>query len=215
LLKKQNKKIMKEKFYLFPIFIRIWHFINAIAILILIVSGLSLQYSEPGRGLIPFQTSIQIHNVCGIILVLNYLIFFIGNLTTPNGKHYKLFWKSFRNELIAQAKYYLGSMFQSATTPFPINSERKFNPLQKFAYTATMYIFVPFVLITGLGLMFPEIIVVTKIFNYSSILFTDIIHIISGFVVSMFLLVHIYLCTLGIKKHNTFKSIINGWHYAD
>jgi len=162
-----------------------------------------------------FKTLVNLHNVFGVILVFNYLIFIIGNLTTNNGKHYKLYWKGFIKDLIAQANYYLSGMFKKQNTPFPINASRKFNPLQKIAYTSIMYIFVPILIITGLGLLFPEIIVVRKVFNLSSILVADIFHIISGFIVSMFLLIHLYLCTFGIKKHNAFKSIINGWHYAD
>lgn len=206
---------MEQKVYHFPKFIRIWHAINALSVLILIITGVGLQYYSRDNSFIPFKTLIDLHDIFGVILVINYLIFLIGNFITPNGKHYRLFWKGFSKELLAQAKYYLIGMFKNEKHPFPINESRKFNPLQKVSYTVVMYIFVPLILVTGLGLLFPEIVVVRKMFNYSGILVTDIFHIISGFIISLFLIVHLYLCTIGIKKHNTFKSIVDGWHYKD
>lgn len=206
---------MKEKYYLFPIFIRIWHGLNGIGILLLIITGLSMQYSDPSRGFIHFSTAVRIHNICGLVITFNYLIFLIGNIITPNGKHYRLVWKGISKEIMAQFRYYMFGMFRHEQPPFPISEERKFNPLQKLSYSWVMYLFVPLIVLTGLALMFPELIVINKIFGSSSILFTDIIHIIVGFIISIFLIVHLYLCTFGIRKHNNFKSIINGWHYAE
>jgi len=204
---------MKDKIYLFPVFIRIWHAINAIVIILLIITGISIQYAL--EGIMSFKSAIEIHNIFGLILIFNYLFFIIGNLISSNGKHYSLIWKNFSKELMQQAKYYVIEMFKHKITPFPINESRKFNPLQKLAYTATMYVLIPLLIFTGLGLMFPEIVIIRSVFNLATLFIADLIHIGSAFFVSVFLIVHLYLCTLGIRKHNTFKSIINGWHYID
>jgi thiosulfate reductase cytochrome b subunit len=66
-------------------------------------------------------------------------------------------------------------------------------------------------IVSGFALMFPEKISNT-IFNISGLLFYDVLHVIVGFVLSLFLLIHLYTCTLGEKPGTLFKGIINGYH---
>ncbi|MCK4345508.1 MAG: cytochrome b/b6 domain-containing protein, partial [Bacteroidales bacterium] len=120
--------------YFYPIWIRIWHWITAILCLLLIVTGISMQYSSMGAPLIRFDKAISIHNFCGIALTLSYLIFFIGNLRTENGKHYLLQYKGLGKRISKQFRYYLVGMFRKEQPPFPINEENKFNPLQRVSY---------------------------------------------------------------------------------
>jgi thiosulfate reductase cytochrome b subunit len=40
----------------------------------------------------------------------------------------------------------------------------------------------------------------------------DLFHIIVGFLVSLFMVVHIYFCTIGSTPLSNFKSMINGYH---
>src|SRR5210317_39283 len=95
---------MVGKVYLYPAWIRLWHIVNALLCLTLIATGMSLQYSEPGSGLIPFDTSVKLHDICGILLSISYFFYFLGNMFTRNGRHYRLepiglitrLWKQFR-----------------------------------------------------------------------------------------------------------------------
>ncbi len=197
--------------YHYPVFIRIWHGVNALLFLVLILTGLSMQYSNPDYPFIPFDISVKMHNISGIILSFNYLIFFLGNLFTRNGKHYRLEWKGLGGRLKKQFMYYTVGIFSGEKPPFPIDAERKFNPLQKFSYVLAMYLGVPLLILTGWGLLFPEL-VIHRMFGTSGILVTDIVHVILGFVLSLFMLVHIYFCTIGLKPISNFRSIITGWH---
>jgi len=203
---------MSEKHYLYPVWTRLWHLLNALLIILLIITGISMQYALSELGFIKFSTAVKIHNISGLILTVSYLFFVLGNLFSSNGKHYQLFWKSFSKEIIAQVKYYLIGMFKKEKKPFHIDEKNKFNPMQKVTYTILMYIFVPLIILSGIALMFPDVIVIKKVFNYSGILFTSLIHIVIGFIISIFLIVHLYLCTIGIRKANTFKSMITGYH---
>ena len=74
-----------------------------------------------------------------------------------------------------------------------------------------MYLGMPLLIISGIGLMFPEKISST-IFNTSSLLFYDVLHLVTAFVLSIFLLIHLYTCTLGDKPGTLFKSMVNGYH---
>lgn len=202
---------MSQRIYLYPASIRVWHMLNAILIILLIISGISLQYSNPNYPLIRFDIAVGLHNYSGVFLSFSYLIFFIGNFVTGNFKHYSIKLRGWGTRLWKQFHYYALGMFKNAEPPFPITKTNKFNPLQRVSYSFIMYIFVPIVIITGWGLLYPEILF-RKVFGIGGHLFTDILHVITGFIISCFLFVHIYFCTIGKNPLKNFKSIITGFH---
>jgi thiosulfate reductase cytochrome b subunit len=200
----------EERIYQYPVWIRIWHMLNALLCLILIITGLSMQFSDPMYPVIRFDLAVSIHNIIGFLLICNYIFYFTGNLATVNGRQYKLN-RGIWGRLARQFHYYLIGIFKNEPAPFPITEERKFNPLQQFTYVITMYVFVPVVFITGVALMFPEIIP-TTVFSRSGLHATDLLHILAGFCISIFMFIHIYFCTIGKSPVSNFKSIINGYH---
>lgn len=200
-----------KRLYLYPIWIRTWHAINALTFILLTVTGISLHYASAEGSLIPFQLSITIHNFCAIILTINYGVFVIGNMISGNGMFYRKWRKNLWPKLWKQFMFYAVGIFKGEPHPFPITKKQKFNPLQKVSYVFAMYFGMPLLIISGIGLMFPEKISAT-IFNISGLLFYDVLHIVVGFTLSMFLLIHLYTCTLGDKPGTLFKSMINGYH---
>jgi thiosulfate reductase cytochrome b subunit len=203
----------EEKLYLYPRWIRIWHLLNAIFCLLLIASGISMQFSNPKVPLIRFDIAVSIHNIFGILLSISYLFFFLGNLFSWNGKQYKIAFNGFYQRLMMQFKYYTHGIFKGENPPFPISKETKFNPLQQFSYVLIMYIIVPIVVISGFGLLYPDVIP-TNLLGISGLHFTDLFHIIAGFIISLFMFVHIYFCTIGKTSVSNFKGMINGYHEA-
>jgi thiosulfate reductase cytochrome b subunit len=202
--------------YLYPKWIRLWHVINAFLFLILIITGLSMQYTDKENAsyIVSFAKAIKWHNFSALILTINYIIFVTGNLLTNNGRYYKISKENFLKELISQLKYYSIGMFKGEKHPFPVNEQRKFNPLQKLTYVLAMYVAVPLLIISGMGLLFPEI-TVSKFFGVSGLILTDILHISMGFFLSIFMLIHIYTCTLGAKPTSLFWGMISGYHRDD
>ena len=139
------------------------------------------------------------------------MIFILGNMMGPNSKHYKIKKKNFLKDLIIQAKFYAFGMFKGEEHPFPVTEDSKFNPLQKIFYVLVMYLGMPLLIISGIGLLFPELIL-KQFLGVTGLLLTDILHISVGFLLSVFLAIHIYTCTLGDKPTTLFKSMINGYH---
>ncbi len=202
---------MSVKIYLYPLSIRIWHWINAILCLLLILTGLSMQYSNPDYPFMRFDLAVSLHNISGVLLTISYIWFIIANIVTGNGKYYKLKVNGLKERLMNQFRYYTVGIFRGQKAPYPIDEKRKFNPLQKFSYVMIMFLVIPLLFITGWALLYPETIV-TNVFGYSGISMTAILHAIMGFFVSVFMLVHIYFCTLGTTATSNFKSMFNGWH---
>lgn len=199
-----------ERLYLYPVWIRIWHMTNAILCLMLIVTGLSIQFSNPST-VVKFKAAVSVHNITGTILLFSYVVFFLGNLFTKNGAYYLMEVKGFFARLFAQFHYYTVGLFKNEHPPFPVTVDSKFNPLQQFSYVLLMYIFVPIVILTGLGLLYPEI-TVNSIMGASGLDITDLLHITAGFLITIFMCIHIYFCTIGKTPTSNFKSMIDGYH---
>ncbi|HBC78930.1 MAG TPA: cytochrome B [Bacteroidales bacterium] len=202
--------------YLYPIWIRLWHLFNAVLIIVLIVTGLSMQYTDKQDYIlvVGFARAVKWHNIAAILLILNYVFFVAGNLLTANGKYYKLEKRTIWKDMVKQMKFYGWGMFRKEKHPFPITLERKFNPLQKFSYVLAMYVAMPLVIISGLGLLFPEV-TVNRVFGVSGLLLTDMLHIATAFFLSVFLIIHIYTCTLGSKPTSLFRGMLSGYHESD
>jgi thiosulfate reductase cytochrome b subunit len=198
------------KLYFYPVWLRIWHAINALGIILLIITGISLQ-SGTNSTFINFKLAVNIHNISGIAVTANYLIFFIGNIITKNINYYLIKPMGFIKRPMKQAYYYAWGMFRGMKAPYPLSEKRKFNPLQKYAYVAVMYLIVPIVIITGFGLLFPEVIL-EKIYTVSGVFITAVTHSAAGFFISIFLIIHLYVASIGKSPAENFKSIITGWH---
>lgn len=198
------------KLYFYPVWLRIWHAVNALGIILLILTGFSLQ-SGIDTAFINFKLAVNLHNIAGITVAINYLLFFIGNFVSSNIKFYLIKPMGFIKRPMKQAYYYAFGMFRGMKAPYPLSEKRKFNPLQKYAYVAVMYLVVPIVIISGFALLFPEIII-DKIYTFSGVFLTAITHSAAGFFISIFLLIHLYVASIGKSPIENFKSIITGWH---
>ncbi len=189
--------------------------LNAVLVLILILTGISMQYTgEDLKFLVGFEKAVKWHNLSATFLTLSFIFFVTGNLFTGNGKYYKIEKQNFWPDLLKQMRYYAWGMFRGEKHPFPVTLERKFNPLQKFSYVLAMYVAMPLVIISGIGLMFPEV-TINRVFGVSGLILTDLLHITMGFFVSVFLVIHIYTCTLGSKPTSLFRGMITGYHESE
>lgn len=201
-----------NKIYFYPAWLRIWHGINAIGIIILILTGVSMN-SGINNSFINFNTIVNLHNYSGVIVSVNYLLFLLGNIFTNNSKFYIIKPKGFLKRPMKQAYYYAWGMFHGMKAPYPLSEKRKFNPLQKYSYILVMYLAVPLVIISGFALLYPETIT-DKVYNISGVFLTAILHSAMGFFISIFLVIHLYVASIGKNPLENFKSIVNGWHHV-
>ncbi|MFW5974581.1 MAG: hypothetical protein ACOCQ6_00075 [Bacteroidota bacterium] len=72
-------------------------------------------------------------------------------------------------------------------------------------------IFEAIVILSGVALLFPEMIV-DKVFGVSGTLLTSLLHMTMGFFLSVFILIHLYFSIFGYKISSHFKSMIDGYH---
>lgn len=188
----------------YPFWLRLWHSTNAILCLILIFTGLLMQYASPLSIVISLPTAIFIHNGSGIILIISWIFFILANGLSKNGNYYWPNSKIFKESII-QMKYYTYKMFKGEKSPYKDDPSRKFNPLQQLAYWSTMYLFTPLLGITGFIMYNVERLLIDE---KSIIIYQvcDFIHITAAFFISVFLIIHLYL--VYIEGLENLKKII-------
>ena len=202
--------------YLYPKWLRIWHVLNALMFIVLLVTGLSMQYTDKENAsyIVGFAIAVKWHNFAALALTINYILFVLGNILTHNGRYYKIEKENFMDDLLKQLKFYAFGMFGGEKHPFPVTERRKFNPLQKVTYVLAMYVALPLLIISGVGLLIPEI-TIKNFLGVSGLILTDILHITMGFFLTVFMVIHIYTCTLGAKPTSLFWGMISGYHHSE
>jgi len=195
-----------KKIYLHPLPIRIWHWVNALAFIILIVTGAQVRFGNV-LHLFSFETAVNIHSWTGFILVANYFIWLVYYLATRNIKiyipplHHPV---EFAKKAIRQAKFYGLGIMVGDHNPHHSTFDNKFNPMQQVSYLMIMVLLIPLQLITGLLLWDPKLF--SPVINLvGGIQVIDIVHVLLWIFFSAFIIVHFYLATLG---HTTWAHII-------
>lgn len=198
--------------FLYPAWIRFWHLINAVLIILLIITGLFMQFSASHAA--GFAWAMRWHNAASVLLIISYSGFVAGNIISDNGKYYRMDGKDISPGLRDQLKYLLHGFFKKEDTPHPVTIENKFNPVRKILYLLIMYIVLPLLILSGLLKMIPDMTII-RIFGEEVFISIDVIHILLGLTLTLFLMIHIYLSTISSKPGSHFRAIISGYHSGD
>ena len=199
---------MKGQSEPYPLWLRLWHWTNALLCLVLLITGLTLHYAQPALAG-QFRRIVLVHNSSGILLTLFYLMFLFGNMFWGNGRYYLLSAGDLSWGLLSQTRQYLLGIFVGEKPPFPHTVGRKFNPLQKLSYLFIMYLLFPLLIITGWALLFPERLP-PQMFAVPGIGVPALSHTILGFFLSLFIVVHAYLGTTGSTLTELYRLILTG-----
>ncbi len=201
-----------KRIYLHPIPVRIWHWINAISFLTLIITGIQIRYHD-FINLMSFETAVDIHNWFGFILIGNYLIWLIFYISTGKIKIYIPSLNKpieFIKGMLRQARYYGFGIFMGEPNPHHATPDNKFNPMQKMAYLFIMVLLIPLQLITGLLLW--DVTLFSRWINLlGGIKIVDIIHVLLFIFFTSFLFFYFYLATLGPTPLAHIKAMITGY----
>ncbi|MBM4140673.1 MAG: cytochrome B [Nitrospira sp.] len=200
------------RIYLHPIPIRIWHWINALGFIILIITGIQMRYGNIIK-LFSFETAVDIHSWTGFILIANYFIWLFYYLLTFKIKIYFppiTHPIQFTKDSIRQAKFYGYGIFVGDPNPHHPTPDNKFNPMQKISYLMIMASLIPVQIITGLFLWDPKLF--SKWINLvGGIQIVSMIHVLLFIFFSAFIVVHFYLATLGHTPLAHIKAMFSGY----
>jgi thiosulfate reductase cytochrome b subunit len=182
---------------------------NALTVGILLITGIQLRISGIA-SLRPHDPVLVIHKYAGWVMVVCYILWFVYSLASRNlSKNYSIGGQDLKG-IFSQTRFYLFSIFRGEENPFRPSPDNKFNPLQKIAYGSTMFIFAPIVIVTGL--LYTDIDILRKymlLWNITGIV--NAIHIIVAYLFTLFLIIHVYMATLGPTPLSHIRAMISGY----
>ncbi len=192
--------MIKRSVHIFTRFERLWHWSQMSLIMVLLFTGFRIHgFYE----LIDFEMAVTVHTYAALSLLLIWAFAIFWLFTTGAWKQYL----PTRKGLLKVAKYYAFGIFKGERHPYKKTYTRKHNPLQAISYLILKIMIFPAIWITGLAYL-------TYGFWDSSSLpleWIAVIHTISAFAISVFIIVHVYLLSTGgsIKEH--IKPMITGF----
>lgn len=201
-------ELPEEKIYLHPLLERIWHWVQALAIVMLIITGAIIHWPEVFSGW--FEWGVSVHNWFGWLAVIAWSFWFLYNLLTGRITHYIPKKGEIPKGMIKQARFYGYGIFKHESHPYAPSEDNKFNPLQKIAYLQFQLFLFPLLLISGLLYMYPEYFK-GIIEGIGGMTVLALIHYILAALFAAFLVAHLYLATTGETVSENFKAIITGY----
>ncbi|WP_373509760.1 cytochrome b/b6 domain-containing protein [Thiocapsa sp.] len=199
-----------KSLYLYPVWLRLWHWMNALLFLTLITSGVSMHYAG-ADWLMPFATARVVHNTAGILLTVGWIGFVAANARSANARHYRIRFRSLIGDLIAQTRYYMIGIFRLEPHPFQVTETMKFNALQQLSYLGVMYGLMPILVVSGWAFLY-SVYLPETLLGVGSVWVVAMTHVVVSYLLALFLLVHIYIITTGETVFSNLRAMITGWH---
>ena len=192
--------------YIYHRFERFWHWMQALLIIFLGVTGFEIHGAFTFFG---YENAVQYHEIAAwsFIILIAFAIFW--HFTKGEWRQYLPTWKNMR----AQADYYIFGIFRNAPHPTKKTVLSKLNPLQKLVYAGLKALIIPTMVVTGLIYMFyryPQRNEVLGL-NISGLQNVAVLHTIGAFLLVTFLIAHLYLITTGQTVTSNLKAMITGY----
>ena len=196
--------------YMYDAYERLWHWLQAGAILMLIFTGLII-HKPHIFGVFSFAYIVQLHNVLGFILLINAALALFYTVASGTIKRFLPEPKGFFGRAVAQTMYYSRGIFAGERHPLQKTKERRLNPLQQITYLAILNILLPAQVITGVliwGMQeWPQLAA-----SLGGLPVLAPVHTFLAWAFSAFIVMHVYLTTAaGETAGAGIKSMISGW----
>lgn len=206
-----------RKIYLHTLTIRLWHWINALIVIILFITGVQLR--APGTVVISqsvglwtpsYTTAVLIHKYAGFALAASFVFWLVYIVISGSYMKHYLFRLSDIGLMGRQARYYVIGVFNGEKNPFTATPLGKFNPLQKMTYGLVMPVVLLALIVTGV--LFSDPFYFREyIEKLGGIRMLDALHVIAAYLCLLNFTVHLYMTTMGHHLFDHIKSMIVGY----
>jgi thiosulfate reductase cytochrome b subunit len=204
-----------HRMYLHPLPLRIWHWLNALGMVTLALTGIQIRYVGV-IDVLSFHTAVVVHNYTGFAVIANFFLWLLFHLFTDQARNYHAELnpaKLFKNS-VDQLVYYGYGMFKGRPNPFHVAPYRKFNALQALTYQFVMFIWVPLQMITGILLW--DIVRFGPVIDLvGGVRVVDTVHVLIFIVIALYIPMHAYLATLGHTPLEHIKAMITGYEEVE
>ena len=204
-------KTKESELYINPLPVRIWHWLNALGFVALILTGTHIRYAEM-FNVMSFETAIKTHNWVAFAVIANYFVWlgfyvFSDRITVyhPELNPRKFFDKAFK-----QMMYYGYGIFRGHKSPHKVVAFDKFNPMQSITYQIVMLLVVPIQFITGL-MMWDIKLFEVPIAMLGGLNTIVTVHVLIYIFFVSFTLIHAYMGALGNTPVTHFREMFTGY----
>ena len=197
--------------YINPLPVRIWHWLNALGFVALILTGTHIRYAHL-FNLMSFETAVKTHNWVAFAVIANYFVWlgfylFSDRITVY---HPELNFRKFFDKAFKQMMYYGYGIFRGHKSPHKVLPHDKFNPMQSITYQIIMLLVVPAQFITGLMLWDVKRFE-APIALLGGISTVSTIHVLIYIFFISFTLIHAYMGALGNTPVTHFREMFTGY----
>jgi thiosulfate reductase cytochrome b subunit len=205
-----------HKLYIHPLPVRLWHAVNAVGFVTMILTGTQIRYVGL-FDVLPFKLAVKLHNGVGFVLIANYFVWLLFYLFSDRIRVYHPELsptRHFRNTF-RQLQYYGYGIFKGQPNPHHVDVYRKFNAMQSMTYQVVMLLLVPLLFLTGLLLWD------VKYFHavvdwFGGVRIVDTVHVLIYIFFAFFIFFHPYMGSLGHTPGAHFKAMfVTGYEEID
>jgi Ni/Fe-hydrogenase b-type cytochrome subunit len=198
-----------RRVHMYDAYERIWHWLQASAILMLIFTGLII-HKPHLFGIFSFSYVVEVHNVLGFILLINAALALFYTVASGTIRRFLPDPDGFFGRVIEQAMFYSKGIFAGEDHPLEKTKQNRLNPLQQITYLAILNVLLPAQVITGVliwGMQkWPQLAAAL-----GGLPVLAPIHTLLAWAFSAFIVMHVYLTTTGETPLAGIKSMVSGW----
>lgn len=204
-----------RKIYIHPLPVRIWHWLNAIAILMLIFTGLQIRYAGL-FDVLSFRDAVVLHNWFGFFVGANFFLWLLFYFFSDRFSVYQpeLSPGKYFPAMYRQAYFYAYGILRGEPNPYRVTPEKKFNPMQAMTYQIVMLVLLPLQFYTGV-LLWDSTGWAGHIEVLGGLRVISTVHVLLTIAFIGFLMSHLYLVTLGHTFGAHTKGMITGYEEVD
>ena len=204
-------KTKDSELYINPLPVRIWHWLNALGFVVLILTGTHIRYANL-FNLMSFETAIKTHNWVAFAVIANYFVWlgfylFSDRITVY---HPELNMRKFFDKAFKQMMYYGYGIFRGHKSPHKVVPYDKFNPMQSITYQIVMLLVVPVQFITGL-MMWDVKRFEAPIAMLGGLNTVVTVHVLIYIFFVSFTMIHAYMGALGSTPATHFREMFTGY----
>lgn len=187
---------------IYPRFERLWHWSQAASIMVLMFTGLAMNGIH---SLISFELAVRLHTLVALALLMLWIFATFWLFTTGT---YKVFLPRMFG-LFKVMRYYAYGVFKGEHHPYQKSLTQRLNPLQALSYSALKLVIFP--LVWGSGLIYLSYNFWETIPNAPFWLeVVANIHLAVAWLVAGFVILHIYLLTIGHSFREGVRPMVVG-----
>jgi len=199
---------MSVRVMIFKRFERFWHWAQAALILVLLMSGFEIHGSY---DLLGFEAAVTLHRTAAWSLVTLWIFAIFWHFTTGEWKQYI----PTLDRVVAMIRFYSVGIFSNAPDPYHKTRLHKHNPLQRLVYLALWVLINPAIWISGLLYFYYNNWQSSVFASYLNLEAIAVIHAAAAFMLVSFLIIHVYLITIGETPFTHIKAMITGWEEVE